>query len=509
MAIKVNGTTAIDDSRGLTNIASIDATTATAITNAGVGGGGSTFEATASGALANGDLVVLNSDGTVSVVEGTTYSQSVGTATIYETDAVGFVDAAYDSNSDRVVVVYHDQDNSYYGTAAVGTVSGTSISFGTPVVFYSGVAYPAITYDANAQKVVIAWRAGGNSGRARVGTVSGTSISFGTENTWVSDDVADVGITYDSNAQKVVVVYRDSSNSSKGTARVGTVSGTSISFGSASAFSSGRADLLSPSAITYDSDAQKVIVGYQDDANSDYGTGVVGTVSGTSISFGTPVVFRSSLTTSIGVGYDQNAQRVVVAIRDQGSGGIGKAIVGTVSGTSISFGTGYNLGLASLNDVNVAYHPPSQKVIITYDQSGGKLELGTVSGSVISLSAAVSFESGAVNFTRPVYDSGSKRIVIAYEDDSNGDRGTAVVFTPAFTDTNLTADNYKGISDGAYSNSATATIQTIGIVDDAQSGLTAGQAYYVQKNGTLGTTPDDPSVFAGTAVSATEIIVKG
>ena len=38
MAIQVNGTTVIDNSRNLTNIASVDATTAAAIGNAGVGG---------------------------------------------------------------------------------------------------------------------------------------------------------------------------------------------------------------------------------------------------------------------------------------------------------------------------------------------------------------------------------------------------------------------------------------------------------------------------------------
>ena len=75
--------------------------------------------------------------------------------------------------------------------------------------------------------------------------------------------------------------------------------------------------------------------------------------------------------------------------------------------------------------------------------------------------------------------------------------------------TNLTTENYIGISDGAYSDSATATVQIVGSVDDAQSGLTAGQSYYVQNDGSLGTTADDPSVFAGTAVSATKLIVKG
>lgn len=39
MAIKVNGTTVINDSRALQNIASVDATTVTALENAGVGGG--------------------------------------------------------------------------------------------------------------------------------------------------------------------------------------------------------------------------------------------------------------------------------------------------------------------------------------------------------------------------------------------------------------------------------------------------------------------------------------
>ena len=73
----------------------------------------------------------------------------------------------------------------------------------------------------------------------------------------------------------------------------------------------------------------------------------------------------------------------------------------------------------------------------------------------------------------------------------------------------MTAENFIGFSDAAYSNGATATIQISGAVDDAQSGLTAGQTYYVSFDGSLVLTPVDPSVTAGTAVSATEIIVKG
>jgi hypothetical protein len=46
-------------------------------------------------------------------------------------------------------------------------------------------------------------------------------------------------------------------------------------------------------------------------------------------------------------------------------------------------------------------------------------------------------------------------------------------------------------------------------VDRNQTSLTAGQKYYVQVDGALGLTPADPSVEAGTAISSTEILVKG
>ena len=49
MAIKVGGTTVIDDSRALTNIASVDATTVAALGTAGVGGGGGVVSMQASG----------------------------------------------------------------------------------------------------------------------------------------------------------------------------------------------------------------------------------------------------------------------------------------------------------------------------------------------------------------------------------------------------------------------------------------------------------------------------
>ena len=85
--------------------------------------------AVASGALPDGKPVVVNSDGTVSAI--TSASDSTGSETVFEAAATIQVAAVYDSNSDRVVIAYVDDANSDYGTAIVGTVSGTSITFGS------------------------------------------------------------------------------------------------------------------------------------------------------------------------------------------------------------------------------------------------------------------------------------------------------------------------------------------------------------------------------------------
>ena len=503
-AVKI--TTGAGAAKVLTSDAYGDATWETVAPGAGVA------TATASGALANGDLVVVNADGTVSVVAGASVTQAIGTAVVFKSANSEYMSATYDSNAQKVVIAYLD-GNSSYGTAIVGTVSGTSISFGTAVVFQSASSnHISATYDSNAQKVVIAYRDGGNSeyGTAIVGTVSGTSISFGTAVVFESVFSYNMSATYDANAQKVVIAYTDNGNSDYGTAIVGTVSGTSISFGTAVVFESANSSNIS---ATYDANAQKVVIAYMDNGNSQYGTVIVGTVSGTVISFGTAVVFQSASSNNISATYDSNAQKVVIAYRDGGNSEYGTAIVGAVSGTSISFGTAVVFESATSVYMSATYDSNAQKVVITYRDDGnsyyGTVIVGTVSGTSISFGTAVVFESDYSIYISATYDANAQKVVIAYRDGGNSTYGTSVVLQNAFVSTNLTATNYIGISDAIYSDTATATIQTVGSVDDAQSSLTAGTAYYVQRDGTLATTADTISVLAGTALSATKLIIKG
>ena len=72
----------------------------------------------------------------------------------------------------------------------------------------------------------------------------------------------------------------------------------------------------------------------------------------------------------------------------------------------------------------------------------------------------------------------------------------------------LTVDNWLGFSNGAYVDGANATIDIVGSNDD-QSGLTIGEQYYVQTDGTLSLVADTPNVAAGKALTATKIFIRG
>ena len=425
-------------------------------------------------------------------------SQSVGSESVFESASVIDLSAAYDANAQKVVVAYTDNGNSRYGTAVVGTVSGTSITFGTPVVFVSrNIENATPVYDSNAQKIVIGYqdRVNAEYGTGIVGTVSGSSISFGTAQVFDNVGITELSGAFDSNNNKVVFAFNTSSFNGK--AVVGTVSGTSISFGSFYTFESGTTQSTS---TVYDTNAQKIVISYVDGEDSFRGKSVVATVSGTTISYGSLTTFNNASTGFVGSVYDPDSQKVIVTYADNGNSSHGTAIVGTVSGTSISFGSEIVFNAASTQYTSATYDEGQNKLVVAYRDVGnsnsGTVIPGTVSGSSITFGDETVFNGSESNFVTAVYDAASGNSVISYIDNGNSNYGTSVVFQNAY-------DNSGSVADGDN-----ATVDIIGSLSTNQGGLTAGQQYYVQTDGTVGTTPADPSVLAGTAVSATKMVVK-
>ena len=467
------------------------------------------FKAKASGSITAGKPVIVEADGDVTLINASGGGQDLGTPAVFESAGVRYLGSTFDSSQNKIVIVYRDDGNSFYGTAVVGTVSGSTLTFGTPVVYNSATSSDnAATFDSNANKVVVAYRDAGNSNRgtAIVGTVSGTSISFGSEEVFETGETQPIAATFDSSNNKVVIAFGDEDNSNYGKAIVGTVSGTSISFGSETTFNSGSIYAV---GATFDSDSNKVVIAYRDGGNSNYGTAIVGTVSGTSISFGSETVFESSLSVSTVPVFDSSNNKVVIAYQKD-SDADAKVVVGTVSSTSISFGTSVvadgNVG----PELTAAFDSANNKVIVAFDDGAGpngKLVVGTVSGTSISFETEVTFETGQIDYLSSTFDSNSNATVIAYGDQGNSYYGTAVAFR--YVVSNLTSENYIGIAEYAAADTETATVLIKGGVSTTQSSLTPGQTYFVQGDGTLGLTADSPSVTAGTAVTSTKLIVKG
>ena len=309
------------------------------------------------------------------------------------------------------------------------------------------------TYDSNSEKVVIAYKDEGNSnqGTAIVGTVSGTSISFGTPAVFETGAVFDIAAAFDSSNNKVVIAYRDNSNSDYGTAVVGTVSGTGISFGTPVVFESAYAE---KEDIVFDSSNSRIVIVYRDAGNSDKGTAIVGNVSGTSISFGTAVIFEDAIVRSPVAAFDSTNNKVVIAYEDSGNSDNGTAIVGTVdpSDNSISFGTAVVWETASTGStqIAIAYDTTNSKVVISYpnaaDSQHGYSIVGEVSGTSISFGTAVEFEGGSLNgaYINSIYNQAAEKIVVFYYDIGDSNKKKYVLGTVSGTsisfDTPVTVD---------------------------------------------------------------------
>ena len=391
----------------------------------------------------------------------------------------------FDSSNNKVVIAFADSNNSYYGTTVVGTVSGNSITFtGNTSVFSANVQAGEIsaTFDSNNNKVIIAYRHGGTSqfsGKVAVGTYwsSNDTIQFGTNvsdlsefhsNTGTGTVIDNVVVTHIPNTDKVVIGYNGSTNFGF-RVFVGTIDAVNntVSFGGKYVVSYSIETYQHN--LVYDSTNDKVVIIYSDNGNGKYGTAVVGTISGTAIGLGDPVVFASTNTQDgISAVYDSTNDKVVIGYVDGSSFVTGTVIDATVTGTDIIFGPPVLLETTNNNLTNTGVHALA-------------------------------------------YDSTNSKVAVAYGSPAKG-----VVVTPTNLSTNLTKENYIGIAAEAIADGATGKVNIVGGINSSQTGLTTSQKYYVNPTGGLSldpiietsNIPGVPVVVAGNSISSTSIIVN-
>ena len=398
----------------------------------------------------------------------------------------------------RVVIAYADQGNLGDGTLVVGEVSGRAIDLSSPVVFNPADTYGIEVAPLSPTRFVIACVDNGE-GSAMIGEIGDTVVSFGPAVTYGvtsgwANSVAALSST------RVVVAFADWNNSRVGTARVGNVSGTDITFGGGYVFSSAAVGYTGLAPLS----ATRFAVAYNDDSNGDAGTAVVGGVggvAGTSIVFGSEIVFNPAATVYISAAaLSPNA--LVVAYTDNGLGGAGAAIVGEVSVGAITFGPEAVFdGSLPISFISVSALSPEQFVVAYREPAApyGKAIVGDVSGASITFGADFAFSSLAAHHNAAAALPSTGRLVIAYQGFDTAVFGAAIV-----GDTVPEEAHVVGLArDSRPAGQAVSVI--ISGVSDLHAGLTPGALYFSDLSGNLTTANTGRPV--GLAISETELLL--
>ena len=161
------------------------------------------------------------------------------------------------------------------------------------------------------------------------------SVVRANEDRATGDGDSGFDLCYDSGNNKFVAVYSDETDDLF--AQVATRSGSNtVTWATPVEISANKTGTLS---IAYHEATGKVVCAYQDKTQSNNGYAVVGTVSGTTTTWGTPVQFSSVNIRVSKLRYDPNTENMVITYNLRDSSYDLKAISATVSGNSISFGT--------------------------------------------------------------------------------------------------------------------------------------------------------------------------
>ena len=489
------------------------------------GAGGKTAEFVASGTLTNGQAVILNSNGSVTAVgltpsSGVVIPETSSPVNFDSGDAQDVASQFHPTRTNVLVISYRDGGNSNYGTCVVGTVNGSSISFGTPVVFESAASYHiAMRFDpSNPTKFVAAYMDQGNSnyGTAIMGAIAGdNALTFGSPSVFNSASTADKLSVDFIASNKFAIAYQDSGNSEYGTAIVGTVSGSNISYGSEYAFNSGSTYEVQMKADPNNSNVFVVI--YLDSGDSNKGKSRVGTVSGSTISYGSVAIYSSasiSGSQTNQLSFDKNTANKLIILFVSSSAL--KGVIATRSSTNLSFGSAATIKGNNVTFTSVSYNPnTANQLVVAYRNNGdankGTATVCTVSSSTINVGASYIYNPVRANYNSLAFDSNNSGKFAVSFNNATGPVGSSILgnLSGTINTTNLTATNFIGIPDKAYASGDTATVAVQGGVSTNQTSLTVGSTYFVQDNGTLGTSAGTVTVEAGRAMSATSILIKG
>lgn len=321
------------------------------------------------------------------------------------------------------VVCYKDIGNSNQGTACAATVSGGVITFGSESVFNAASTEYIDVCKLTSTTFFVAYNDNGSNGNAIIGTVSGTSITgYGSESTFNAANSVYISCAPLS-ATSVVVVYRDVGNSNRGTGIVSSISGTTISsWGSENVYEAdANSDYNAVAALS----STAFVVAYVEGST---GEARIGTVSGTTISgYGTQANYEGGTTNNVNV-CALSSTSFVVSYVDAGDSSRPKIIAATISGTTITFGSittlstdtsvGTDIVTLSATEIVVVYGINATNVVAKYC---------TISGTTITVASTATALGAPGTVDQPVVISNLDGYTVVIAANQGSSDGQAII----------------------------------------------------------------------------------
>jgi len=396
--------------------------------------------------------------------------------------------------SDKIVVVYSDVSNSSYGTAIVGTIIGSAISWGSESVFNSAITEYISAVTISDAIFVVAYRDGGNSnkGTLRRGTVSGNVITWGTETVFNSGDTLDTALEKISGVN-IVVGYNDAGNSNYGTVRMANPSGTGFALFGELVFNSAQTDGISITAL----DSRQFVIAYSDGGNSSFGTLIVGNTNLADVDWGPEYVFNADDTHNIDV--ETVTESAILTAYPDGAGSVGMCKYIKVSGSTFTeyYEDTFHAAKTSCSDLVML--SDSSFVVVYSDMDSpyhGQCARGRIfQDNTLDFETEKTFNSAGTFFNSAV-SLGPYTFATAFDDYGDSDYGKVVLSSVPVL---------LGVAeDGGVAG------KSIPVLLQGTSGrfanLLPGQMYYIEPN-SYQVTPNRTNDRVGLAISAKELLL--
>ena len=445
------------------------------------------FTATAN--ITAGKPVVLNSAGTVTQVAETSTSFAVGTSQeIATTSSNDDYQVVYDTYRNKALAIYRNGASPYNVLYKVGTIdtSANSITWGTAGnVNTTGTHNVRAVYDEVQQATIVFYNDNNTNpqtGKCLAITLDASgNATVGSTGTFSSNPVDSVSATYCQGVGTVVAYDVSSGNFES---RVVTVSGTTVTLGTAYTVTTNE---ISKSSVAYDTTNNKVVVVYSDATNSYYSTYAVGSISGTTVTYETPVVFISNATPRLfntyALVFDKENSKFIY---NGYTSNTGQVYVGSLSGTTVTWGSAQQYSTTT-HSQTISYNPTTKNTLLAYRNTSTNYPVArtiTLNGSTATFGNETNLSTINVTGNIVQTNSANTKSIASYVDNSNNNYDGNVVTMPS-SSTNLTTSNYLGVASTSAGANETVNINIPGSINNDQVGLTIGEDYYATEQGTI------------------------